>query len=261
MQKTNQMSLITLEREDHFATIALNRPEKLHALSAEMLNDLRDKFSELRSESTIRAVILTATGDKAFCVGTDVAELSRAEASTVAERGLSICELINRFPVPVIAAINGLAAGGGCELVLSCHLRIAAPHAEFSLPETKLGLIPGYGGTQRLARELGLGRAVELMLTGRRMGASEAHQLGLVNQVVAADDLMPEAKSIAQEISKLAPLAVRACLRAIVEGIELPLDEGLALETKLFAELFSTEDMREGTTAFLEKRPPQFKGK
>ena len=255
------MSIIITERINTIGIVQLNRPEKLNALSKQLLQELGDALTRLANDSDLRAVVLTATGDKAFCAGTDIAELTEAEGREVAERGLAICELINRFPVPVIGAINGLAAGGGCELALACHLRIAAENAEFSLPEAKLGVIPGYGGTQRLAREIGLGRSIELMLTGRRLNAVEAYRLGMVNRVVPGDDLLHQARSLANEISELAPLAVRACLRAVVEGIELPLSEGLELETKLFAELFATEDMREGTRAFLEKRSPRFRGK
>ena len=254
------MSLIIINQEKQIAVVQLNRPQKLNALSRELLNELRGVFMQLATVNDLRVVILTATGDKAFCAGTDIAELVAAEAMDVARRGLEVCELINRFPVPVIAAINGLAAGGGCELALACHLRVAALHAEFSLPETGLGLIPGYGGTQRLAREIGSGAAVEMMLTGKQLGAVEARELGLVNKVVEVEELLAQSKSMAWEISELAPLAVRACLRAVVDGQELTLNEGLALETKLFAQLFETEDMREGTRAFLEKRPPQFKG-
>lgn len=254
------MSLIIINQEKQIAVVQLNRPQKLNALSRELLNELRGVFMQLATVNDLRVVILTATGDKTFCAGTDIAELVAAEAMDVARRGLEVCELINRFPVPVIAAINGLAAGGGCELALACHLRIAASHAMFSLPETKLGLIPGYGGTQRLAREIGAGPAVEMMLTGKQLSADEAKLLGLVNQVVAADELLAQSRSMSAEISGLAPLAVRACLRAVVDGQELTLNEGLALETKLFAQLFETKDMREGTRAFLEKRPPKFNG-
>jgi enoyl-CoA hydratase/carnithine racemase len=179
----------------------------------------------------------------------------------VAERGQQLCNQIEQSPVPVIAAINGIAAGGGCELALACHLRIATPLAKFSLPETKLGIIPGYGGTQRLTRELGRARALELVLTSGTINAENALRLGLVNRVVDASELLAAAEALAREITQLAPLAIRACLKAVVRGTELPLEEGLALEAKLFASLFATEDMREGTRAFLEKRKPVFKGK
>jgi enoyl-CoA hydratase len=255
------MSLITADREPYLTTVFLNRPEKQNALSREMMNDLGETFMQLASDEELRVVILTAEDDKAFCVGTDIAELSEAEGSEVAGRGLEICDLINRFPVPVIGAINGLAAGGGCELALACHLRVASSLAEFSLPEVKLGLIPGYGGTQRLPREVGLGTALEMMLTGRRLNAADAYRLGLVNRVVEPLELLVVAKSIAFQIAELAPLAVRSCLRAVVDGIDLPLKEGLALETTLFSKLFATEDMREGTKAFLEKRSPVFRAK
>jgi enoyl-CoA hydratase/carnithine racemase len=160
----------------------------------------------------------------------------------------------------VIAAINGLAVGGGCELALACHIRLATAKASFSLPETKLGIIPGYGGTQRMSRELGKSRALEIMLGGREVNAADAERLGLINRVVGAADLLTEARSLAQDIAKLAPLAIRACLESVRVGLELPLVEGLAVETRLFARLFETADMREGTSAFLEKRTPEFKG-
>ena len=162
--------------------------------------------------------------------------------------------------MPVIAAVNGVAAGGGCELALACHIRITSPNGSFSLPETKLALIPGYGGTQRLAREIGRGRALEIMLTGRTVCAEEALRIGLINRVAAAGHLLSETESLAKEISSLAPLAIRACLEAVTRGTELSLAEGLALEAQLFSSLFATNDTREGTSAFLEKRPPVFKG-
>ena len=162
--------------------------------------------------------------------------------------------------MPVIAAINGLAVGGGCELALACHIRLATTNARFSLPEAKLGIIPGYGGTQRMPRELGMSRALEIMLAGREVSAAAAERLGLINRQVDAASLLTESKSLAHDIAKLAPIAIRACLESVRVGLELSLDEGLAVETRLFAELFATTDMREGTRAFLEKRAPVFKG-
>ncbi len=257
------MSLILLERRDAIAIVRLNRPEKLNSLSRAMLEDLSDAFKQLENELGLRAVILTGTGDAAFCSGTDINELAGLDkhgARAASERGQAVCDQIESCPVPVIAAINGIAAGGGCELALACHLRIASTKAQFSLPETKLGVIPGYGGSQRLPREIRYGRALEVMLTGKTLSAEEALQFGLVNRVVEPTRLLAEAESLADDISKLAPLAVRACLKAVTRGLELPLQEGLALEAEVFASLFTTEDMREGTRAFLEKRTPAFKG-
>jgi enoyl-CoA hydratase len=252
------------ESHESVAMVTLNRPEKLNALSREMVSALSESFKSFESDTELRAVILTGAGDRAFSAGTDLSELihvSADEARVVAERGQQLCRQIEQSPVPVIAAINGIAAGGGCELALACHLRIATPLAKFSLPETKLGIIPGYGGTQRLTRELGRARALELVLTSGTINAENALRLGLVNRVVDASELLAAAEALAREITQLAPLAIRACLKAVVRGTELPLEEGLALEAKLFASLFATEDMREGTRAFLEKRKPDFKGK
>jgi enoyl-CoA hydratase len=249
--------------------VRLNRPEKLNALSPEMIAALSDLFSSFKQRPELRAIILTATGDKAFCAGTDIAKIADAVETTedrerrareISERGQALCNLIENCGIPVIAAIHGIAAGGGCELALACHLRLAADNAQFSLPETKLGVLPAYGGTQRLAREIGEARALEIMLTGRKVGAEEALQLGLVNRVTSAANLLNDATAFANEIAQLAPLAIRACLQAVIAGQSLPLDEGLALETKLFSSLFETSDVREGTRAFLEKRKPVFKG-
>ena len=228
-----------------------------------MIFALSDLFKTIEVQPDLRAIILTGEGETAFSAGTDIAELARLdqdEARKVSERGQVLCNQIETCVVPVIAAINGIAAGGGCELALACHLRIASKNARFSLPESKLGVIPGYGGTQRLAREIGAGRALEMMLTGKIVGAEEALQIGLVNRLVPTGELSAEAESLAGEIARLAPLAIRACLKAVTLGIDLPLTEGLALEAELFAALFDTEDMREGTRAFLEKRAPVFKG-
>ena len=264
------MPFIISEQSGSIEIIRLNRPDKLNALSREMILALSDKFKNITCQAGLRAVILTGAGDKAFCAGTDIAELAEVAGGDedrgkdrgreVSERGQALCNQIENCGVPVIAAINGIAAGGGCELALACHLRIASPNAQFSLPETKLGLLPGYGGTQRLAREIGNGRALELMLTGRTVGAEEALQFGLINRIAPASELFVQAEGLANEIAQLAPLAIRACLEAVNQGAELPLAEGLALEAKLFAELFATEDVREGTSAFLEKRAPVFRG-
>jgi enoyl-CoA hydratase len=254
---------VITERRDSLGIIRLNRPEKLNALSQEMIVALGEIFTNIESQSDLRAIILTGAGDKAFCAGTDITELTKLstiQALELTERGQSLCNLIDSCCVPVIAAVNGIAAGAGCELALACHMRMASPGASFSLPETRLGIIPGYGGTQRLAREIGSGRALEIILTGRTVRAEEALRIGLANRVTATGNLLSEAESLAREISNLAPLAIRACLEAVTRGIELPLAEGLALESQLFSSLFATKDMREGTRAFLEKRSPVFTG-
>lgn len=256
--------MITFEVKDSIAVVRLERAEKLNALKREMLHQLGEVFARIEVETGLRAVILTGAGEKAFSAGTDIGELATLDeqgALLAARRGQAVCEQIERSPVPVIAAINGLAAGGGFELALACHLRIASSSSRFSLPETRLGVIPGYGGTQRLARATGGGRALEIMLTGAEVSAKEALRLGLVNKVVPSAELFSAAEKLAREIASLAPLAIRSCLKAVTEGLTLPLAEGLKLEADLFSQLFQTEDMREGTRAFLEKRPPVFKGR
>jgi enoyl-CoA hydratase len=253
---------VIAERRDSLAIIRLNRPEKLNALSREMIVTLNDIFSNLERQSDVRAIVLTGAGDNAFCAGADIGELTgldKDQARDVSERGQALFNQIEGYSVPVIAAINGIAVGAGCELALACHIRIASPNASFSLPETKLGIIPGSGVTERLAREIRWGRALEIVLTGRTVDAEEALRIGLINRI-ADDSVLTEAESLAQEISILAPLAIRACIEAVTRGIELPLTEGLALEAQLFSSLFATNDMREGTRAFLEKRLPVFKG-
>src|SRR5437763_7818439 len=256
--------MVSFDLRDTIALVRLNRPEKLNALTRRALEELGETFERIAREREVRCVILTGAGERAFSAGTDIGELSvmeTEEARRAVERGQRVCDLIEHCGVPVIAAVNGLAAGGGCELVLACHLRIASESARFSLPEIKLGLIPAYGGTQRLARATGSGRALEMMLTGAGISADEALRVGLVNRVVAPAELLSEAERTAREIASLAPLAIRACLDAVTRGLSLSLEEGLKLEAELFSSLFSTEDMREGTRAFLEKRAPVFKGK
>jgi len=257
-------SLITLNRNGATGVVTLSRPEKLNALSQALMSQLTDTLHQLALDQELRAVIITGAGDRAFSVGTDIAELSELDESRAretAERGQSCYKAITEFPVPVIAAVNGIAAGGGCELVLACHLRVATGNAAFSLPETKLGMIPAYGGTQGLAHEIGLGRAIEMMLTGRVLTAAEALSCGMINRVVAPGELITAVETLANEIGALAPLAIRACLKAVTQGFDLRLSEGLALEAQLFASLFNTQDVREGTRAFLEKRQPVFSGK
>lgn len=256
------MSLILLERREAIAIVRLNRPEKRNALSRTMLEELRIAFEQFENEQNLTTVILTGSGD-AFCAGTDIAELAdldQDEALATSERGQSVCNQIENCSVPVIGAINGIAAGGGCELALACHLRIVSLDARFTLPETLLGVIPAYGGTHRLPREIGYSRALEVMLTGGEITAKRAFELGLVNRI-ADGDVLVAAELLARDMSKLAPLAIRGCLKAVVRGLELSLAEGLVIESEIFASLFGTQDVREGTRAFLEKRVPVFKGR
>jgi enoyl-CoA hydratase len=255
---------IKLEDRGALRFVTLDRAAKRNSLTRAMLERLREIFSSLRERDNLRAVILTGAGREAFCAGTDIEELSRLDAAGAREaslRGQEVCDAIELCGVPTIAAVNGTAAGGGCELALACHLRVAARGASFSLPETKLGVLPAYGGTQRLARTVGTGRALASMLAGDALTAEEALRLGVVNRIAEPDQLLTEAETLARAISEHAPLAIRACLEAVTRGARLPLAEGLALEAELFARLFSTEDVREGTRAFLEKRKPIFKGK
>jgi enoyl-CoA hydratase len=255
--------MIDFELRDGLARVRLNRPAKRNALTRRMLERLAEIFRGIKARTDLRAVILSGEGS-AFCGGTDIEELSALDvdgARRAARRGQEVCDLIEQCGVPVIAAIQGAAAGGGCELALGCHLRVAAIDAVFSLPETGLGVIPAYGGTQRLRRVIPQSRALEMMLTGARLMAEEALLTGLVNRVVEPAQLSSQAEALAREIIALAPLATRACLEAVLRGQDLPLAEGLALEAELFSRLFATEDMREGTRAFLEKRPPIFQGK
>lgn len=259
------MNAIIQERVDRVVTITLNRPDKLNSLTRDMLSELTETFQQLGNDRDLRTIILTGAGNRAFCAGTDLAELAGTsttdDAQRVSERGQKLCTVIEQTPLPVIAAINGIAAGGGFELALGCHLRVATPDATFSLPEAKLGIIPGYGGTQRLVREIGKARATEIILTGRTVSVDEAQAFGLINRIAGEGDALAEAKRLAAGISELAPLAIRSCLRAVISGSNLSLGEGLKFETKLFAELFATDDMREGTRAFLEKRKPKFEGR
>lgn len=229
-----------------------------------MLERLGELFAGVEARGDLRAVILSGAGPD-FCAGTDISELEGMDESGAldkAVRGQEVCDRIELCGVPVIAAVQGAAAGGGCELALACHLRVVSLEARFSLPEARLGVIPAYGGTQRLTRAVGTGRALSAMLAGEELGAQEALRLGLVNRVVETERLIDEAEALAQSvIDNAAPLAARACLQAVTRGARLPLDEALRLEAELFARLFATEDVREGTRAFLEKRKPVFKGR
>jgi enoyl-CoA hydratase len=209
-------------------------------------------------------VILTGGGEKAFVAGADINELAQMTPITgkaTAEKGQRVFRAIERFPKPVIAAVNGFALGGGCELALACHMRIASENAKLGLPEVSLGIIPGYGGTQRMARLLGKGKALELILSGDRIGAEEAERIGLVNKVVPADQLMATCEELARKIATRGPLAVSAAIEAVMSGSEMPFDEGQILEATLFGLLASTEDMKEGMQAFLEKRTAEFKNR
>ncbi len=256
--------LLKLELRDGLAFVTINRPEKLNALNARLLEELDALCAQLRDDPTVRGVLITGAGEKAFVAGADIAELARQtplEGERMARRGQAVFDRIEGLGKPVVAAINGFALGGGCELALACHVRVASEHAKLGTPEVKLGVMCGYAGTQRLSRLVGKGRALEILLTGEPVTADEALRIGLVNRVVPKDKLLEEAEGLLRRMCANAPLALRATLQAVQRGLELPFDDGEQLEAALFGLLCSTEDMREGTQAFLEKRPARFQGR
>ncbi|MCU1227620.1 MAG: 3-hydroxybutyryl-CoA dehydratase [Acidobacteria bacterium] len=258
------MENVKIEVRDAIAIITIDRPKVLNALNAQTVAEIGEAFEQVRNDDAVRAVILTGGGEKAFVAGADINELATMNPITgkeTAERGQRVFTAIERFPKPVIAAVNGFALGGGCELALACHIRIASDKAQLGLPEVTLGIIPGYGGTQRMARLLGKGKALELICTGDRIPADEAERIGLVNKVVPADQLMAAAEEMARKMASRGPLAIRAAIEAVMIGSDMPQDAGLVLEATLFGLLASTSDMKEGMGTFLEKRQAKFTGK
>jgi enoyl-CoA hydratase len=256
-------NLLTETREG-IAFVTINRPKQLNALNAETIRELEGAFADLEADEAVKGVIVTGSGEKAFVAGADIKELAGETPTTghqTSLRGQAVMRRIEASGKPVVAAINGFALGGGLELALACHIRFAAVEAKMGLPEVKLGVIPGYGGTQRLVRIVGRGRALELILTGEMIDAAEAHRIGLVNRVVPRAELLAEAESLMGKILSNGPLATRYALRAVDQGLDGSLEEGTLLESSLFGLLCATDDMREGMKAFLEKRPAQFKGK
>lgn len=254
---------LLLERDGAVAVLTINRPQVLNALNTPTIDELRRAVLELKHDGAVRVVIITGAGEKAFVAGADINELAvqrPVQGKEHALRGQHVFDLIENLGKPVIAAINGYALGGGCELALACTLRMAADTARLGQPEINLGLIPGYAGTQRLARLVGKGVALDLLLTGRQITASEALQIGLVTRVVPAASLMSEARTLAADLATKAPVAAQYIIEAVNRGLEVSFDKGQFLEATLFGLVASTDDMREGTAAFLEKRKPQFKG-
>jgi enoyl-CoA hydratase len=255
---------ILYEKKGAIAYVTLNRPKVLNALSHATWEDLESAFEDAREDEAVRGVILTGAGDKAFIAGADISELAHVtavEAEQSSRYGQKVLDLIESLGKPVIAAVNGFALGGGCETAMACTIRIASENAKFGQPEVTLGLIPGGGGTQRLPRLIGKGRALQLILGGGLITAQEAYRIGLVNEVVSAADLIPRAEAILKQIFANAPVAVKFSLEAVNNGLETTLAEGLSLEASLFGLCAGTEDKKEGTTAFLEKRKPQFQGR
>jgi enoyl-CoA hydratase len=252
------------QKKGAFAYVTVNRPKVLNALNKATWADLRTAFEDARDDAAVRGVILTGAGDKAFIAGADISELARVtafEAEQSSRFGQEVLDLIEDLGKPVIAAVNGFALGGGCETAMACTIRIAAEHAQFGQPEVKLGLVPGGGGTQRLPRLVGKGRALQLILSGGMISAQEAYRIGLVNEIVPATDLITRAEAILKQISANAPIAVKFALEVTNKGLETSQSEGLLLEASYFGLCAATEDKKEGTSAFLEKRAPQFHGR
>ena len=260
------MSYQTLlfEIRDGIAFVTLNRPDKLNALNDQVMLELADAAERIATEPDIKGAILTGSGPKSFVAGADIGDLSRQgpfDGKARAQRGQAVLRRLETCGKPVIAAINGFALGGGCELAMACHIRIASENAKFGQPEVKLGIAPGYGGTQRLPRLVGKGVAMQLILTGEMIDAQEAYRIGLVNKVVPAADLLAECEKLMRGILAMGPLAVRLAMEAVDQGLEMTLDEGLLLEANHFGLLAATADMKEGTAAFLEKRAAKFQGR
>ena len=252
------------EKKGAIAYVTLNRPKVLNALNQRTWENLRTAFEDARDDAQVRGVILTGAGDKAFIAGADISELSHVtaiEAEKSSTYGQEVLNLIENLGKPVIAAINGFALGGGCETAMACTIRVATEHAKFGQPEVTLGLIPGGGGTQRLPRLIGKGRALQIILSGEMISAQEAFRIGLVNEVVPAAELTTRAEAILKRIFSNAPVAVKYSLEAVNKGMETSQAEGLSLEASLFGLCAGTEDKKEGTSAFLEKRKPQFQGR
>ena len=255
---------ILYEKKDGVAFITFNRPKVLNALNRKTVEELRDALLDARGDETVRVLILTGAGEKSFVAGADIGELAvqtPVQGKEFSLFGQSVFHLLETMGKPSICAINGFALGGGCELALSCTIRIASKTAKLGQPEVKLGILPGYGGTQRLARLCGKGVAHELCLTGEMVTAEEAQRIGLVNRIYEPAELIPAAEAMARKIIANGPIAVKYTMEAIERGVEMPLEEGLFLEATLFGVACATEDMREGTKAFLEKRTAHFKGK
>ncbi len=255
---------LLLKKQGNIAYVTINRPKVLNALNMTTMQELRSAFSDLKEDRELRVVILTGAGEKSFVAGADIGELQKnnpVEAKEYTHRGQAVLDLIENLGKPVIACINGFALGGGCELAMACTMRLASENAKLGQPEVKLGIIPGYGGSQRLPRLVGKGLAMQLLLTGDMISAQEAHRIGLVNEVHPGDQLIPRAEAIAAAIIKNAPLAIQYCMEAVNHGMEMIQQEGLYLEATLFSVCCATEDKKEGTTAFLEKRAANFAGR
>lgn len=259
-----EYKFIKMEKADEVGVVTINRPEKLNALNGETLEELKQAFLDLAGDAEVRAVILTGAGEKAFVAGADIQELSTLsarEGRETSRKGQELTLQMERFPKPLIGAVNGFALGGGLEIAMACHLRTASIKARFGLPEVTLGLIPGYGGTQRLPRLVGKGRALEMILSGSMIDAQEAHRIGLVNKVIEPEELLNQTKELAKKMTQNGPLALAMALESVERGYEMSLSESLNLEADLFGMCCTTEDMREGTGAFLEKRKANFQAK
>src|ERR1700751_2706313 len=255
---------VLYEKKGLIAYVMINRPKVLNALNAKTISELRSAFEDARDDSEVRGVVFTGAGDKSFAAGADISEVANDTPLTAEEKtrsGQALTDLIENLGKPVIAAVNGFALGGGCELSLASTIRIAAETARFGQPEVKIGVMPGYGGTQRLPRLVGKGRGLQLILSGEIISAQEAYRIGLVNEVVPATDLITRAEAILKQIFSNAPLAVKYALEAVNKGLETSQTEGLSLEASLFGLCAGTEDKNEGTQAFLQKRAAQFQGR
>lgn len=259
----SELNFIKVETRDELAIITVNRPDKLNALNAATVDELRQALAQVADAADVRAVIITGAGEKSFVAGADIAELAQMtplSGITVSRQGQNTFRFLETMRKPVIAAVNGFALGGGLELALACHFRVASENAKFGLPEVKLGIIPGYGGTVRLPRVVGRGRALEMMLTGEMIDAQEAYRIGLVNHVYPQAELIGAAEQLAKKIAANGPVAVALAIEAVDNGYHTSTEDALRLESNLFGLLASTSDMKEGMSAFLEKRKAQFKG-